>query len=201
MVKNRHNIIGVAARLFVALTIVALARAAFAEADQACLAEIDRVQARMEEFNQLYEQCRKKKIPLDYPTVARTMLEQFIPLARADAEGADVKRAGFEVKDFQRTLDESIAEMQACLKDPSLAPNPRRFETGRVEVQGLSFVANRMDAHGHRDRGPVFFCGYGHFLAYLCDGDQPINKEILYGVRSLRCFTVTDSNCHGIHRR
>lgn len=161
--QNGRIIRNVTARLLVALMIAALADAAFAEADQACLAKIDRVQARMTEFNQLYEQCREKKIPLDYPTVAKTMLEQFIPLARMDAEGADVKRAGFEVKDFQRTLDESIAEMKACLNDPSLAPNPRRFETGRVEVQGLSFIANRADARGHRDRGPVFFCGYGHF--------------------------------------
>ncbi len=132
-------------------------------ADPACLAEIDRAQARMTEFNQLYEECRSAGIPLDYPTVARTMLEQFIPLAREDAGGADVKRAGFEARDFQRTLDESIAEMKAYLQDPSLAPNPRRFQTGKVEVRGLSFIANRTDAHGHRDRGPVFFCGYGHF--------------------------------------
>src|ERR1022692_1955591 len=108
MVKNWHNIFATAARFLVALMLAALARAAFAEADQACLGKIDRVQVRMTEFNQLYEQCREKKIPLDYPTVAKTMLEQFIPLARTDAEGADVKRAGFEVKDFQRTLDESI---------------------------------------------------------------------------------------------
>jgi len=139
------------------------ARAAAATPDAACLAELDRVQARMTEFNQLYEQCRKKKIPLDYPTVAKTMLEQFIPLARQDAEGADVKRAGFEARDFQRTLDESIAEMKAFLQNPSLAPNARRFESGKVKVRGLSFIANRVDARGRSDRGPVFFCGYGHF--------------------------------------
>src|ERR1700722_17037676 len=98
MIKNRHNIIAMAARLFLALMIAALARAAVAEPDQACLAGIDRVQARMTEFNQLYEQARKQKIPLDYPAVAKKMLEQFIPLARTDAEGTDVRRAGFEVK-------------------------------------------------------------------------------------------------------
>ena len=153
----------VAVRLFLALIIETPARAASTAPDSACLAQIGFAQARMTEFNQLYEQCRLAGIPLDYPAVAKTMLEQFIPLARKDAEGADVKRAGFEVKDFQRTLDESIAEMKACLQDPGLAPNPRRFETGQVEVRGLSFIAHRTDAHGHRDRGPVFFCGYGHF--------------------------------------
>lgn len=104
MIKNRHNIIAIAAWLFVALIIAVLACASFAEPDQTCLAEINRVQARMVEFNQLYEQCRKEEIPLDYPTVAKTMLEQFIPVARSDAEGADVTRAGFEVKDFHGSM-------------------------------------------------------------------------------------------------
>jgi hypothetical protein len=131
--------------------------------DTNCLAELDRVQARMTEFNALYEKCRAAKIPLDYPTVAKTMLEQFIPLARKDAEGAEIHRAGFEIKDFNRTLDESIAQMQAFLRDPSLAPNARRFKMSRVDVRGLSFEAEREDDRGHQDRGPVFFCGYGHF--------------------------------------
>jgi hypothetical protein len=153
----------VTASLFFVLTTATPARAADAAPDAACLAEIERAQARMTEFNQLYEQCRKAGIPLDYPTVAKTMLEQFIPLARQDAEGADVRRAGFEAKDLQRTLDDSIAQMKAFLQNPGLAPNARRFETGKVEVKGLSFIANRVDSRGQRDRGPVFFCGYGHF--------------------------------------
>lgn len=136
---------------------------ASAAPDPACLAELDRVQARMAEFNQLYEKCQAEGIPLDYPAVAKATLEQFIPLARQDAQGADVRRAGFEAKDLQRTLDASIAEMTAYLQDPSLAPNTRRFVTGHMEVRGLDFVANRTDAHGRHDRGPVFFCGYGHF--------------------------------------
>jgi len=138
------------------------ARAA-AASDSACLAELDRVQAGLAEFNRLYEQCRAAGIPLDYPAVAKTTLEQFIPLARADAEGADVQRAGYEVKDLQHTLVASIAEMKALLQAPSLAPNAWRFETGKMQVRGLSFVANRVDTRGRRERGPVFFCGYGHF--------------------------------------
>src|ERR1035438_6295716 len=137
------------------------ARAA-AASDSACLAEIDRVQAGMAEFNQLYEQCRVAAIPLDYPAVAKTTLEQFIPLAHADAEGADLQRAGYEVKDLQHTLAASLAEMKAFLQTPSLAPNARRF-SGKLRVRGLSFVADRVDTHGRREHGPVFFCGYGHF--------------------------------------
>ena len=133
-----------------------------AASDSACLAELDRVQAGMSEFNGLYEECRAAGIPLDYPAVAKTTLEQFIPLARADAEGADLKRAGYEVKDLQHTLAASLAEMKAFLQTPSLAPNARRF-AGKLQVRGLSFVADRVDTHGRREHGPVFFCGYGHF--------------------------------------
>lgn len=132
-------------------------------ADMNILAEIDHSQARLVEFNQLYEQCRKAKIPLDYPTVAKTMLEQFLPLARKDAEGADLVRAGWEAKDFDRALDESIAQMKAFLQEPKLAPDAWRYESGRLEVKGLSFIGNRIDSRQQRDRGPVFFCGYGHF--------------------------------------
>ena len=163
MIKNRYSLISMAARLFVALIIAALARAAFAEPDQACLAELDRVQARMTEFNQLYDQCRQVNIPLDYPTVTKTMLEQFLPLAHQDAEGADTNRAHFEARDLQRSLDDAIAGMKAFLQNPSLAPDARRFVTGPIEVNGLSFIGNRVDHQGRHDRGPVFFCGYGHF--------------------------------------
>jgi len=134
-----------------------------AAADSACLAELDRVQAGMSEFNQLYEKCRAAGIPLDYPAVAKTTLEQFIPLARADAEGADVPRAAFEVKDLKQTLGASMAEMKALLQTPSLAPDAWRFQTGKLQVRGLSFTAERVDTRGRHERGPVFFCGYGHF--------------------------------------
>src|ERR1039458_6283273 len=126
--------------IFLSLTLLSPPPAgAGAASDSACLAELDRVQAGMSEFNRLYEQCRAAGIPLDYPAVAKTTLEQFIPLARADVEGADPKRAGYEVKDLQHTLAASLAEMKAFLQTPSLAPNARRFETSKeVQVRGLS---------------------------------------------------------------
>ena len=124
---------------------------------------IDRVDARMKEFNDLYAKCAAKKIRLDYPTVAKTMLEQFIPLARQDVKTGEGRRAEFAVRDFNRTLDESIAEMNAYLADPKLALNARRFQTGKVTIDGLSFIGDRKTAAGKQDRGPVFFCGYGHF--------------------------------------
>jgi len=95
--------------------------------------------------------------------VALTTLEQFIPLARQDAAGTDVQRGQFEVKDLRRILDECIAELRGYLDQPELAPNTWRYQTSRMDVRGLGFVAERADGRGRHERGPVFFCGYGHF--------------------------------------
>lgn len=128
------------------------------------LADLDKIQARLDgEFSNLYRQCRSKKIPLDYPTAAKTLLEQFIPYAREDASHGQDRRADFMVTDLNRALDESIAEMKGYIKNPSFAPIARRYKTSKVTVDGVSFVGDRIDAKGKTDNGPLFFCGYGHF--------------------------------------
>jgi len=127
------------------------------------LSDIDRVAVRLAEFDTLYKQCRAKGIALDYPTAARMMLGQFIPLAREDAGNGEERRADFAVQDFNRSLDDASAEMRAYLQYPELAPNARRYQSGRVNIQGLSFIGDREDTKGVKSRGPVFFCGYGHF--------------------------------------
>lgn len=140
-----------------------MAVAAPAEKDTASLDALDRIQAGMTEFNDLHARMRAAGIPSDYADAAKMTLDQFLPLAHADAEGAEVQRARYEVKDLQRTLDEGILQMKEFLQDPSLAPLVPRYQTGSIRVQGLSFIANRRDASGKESRGPVFFCGYGHF--------------------------------------
>ena len=137
--------------------------------DSPVFADIDKVEARKREFDALYKQCRAKKINLDYPTTAKTMLEQFIPLAREDVRKGFEYRAKYAVTDFNRSLDESIAQMKAYLADPTLAPVTKRYRTGNVKIDGLSFVGNRLDSEGKKDTGPLFFCGYGHFSRIRID--------------------------------
>ena len=127
------------------------------------LAELDVVEERLGEFNELYQKCEAKKLALDYPAVARTMLEQFIPLARRDARKGEERRALFAIRDFNRCIDEGIAEMRAYLKRRKYVPNARRYQTGPVDIDGLSFIGPRKDSLGHESHGPVFFCGMGHF--------------------------------------
>ncbi len=150
--------------VFLFLATAALARAAAGPAPDAdCMAALDRIQDRMTEFNRLYDELCDAAIPRDYPAVAKMTLEQFLPLARTDADGADVERARFEARDLQRTQDESIAQMKAFLRDHTLAPQVPRYINGPVKIHGLSFIGDRKEANGYWERGPVFFCGYGHF--------------------------------------
>lgn len=127
-------------------------------------ADINAVEARLEEFDKLLAQCEEKGIPTDYPSVTRAMLEQFIPLAKEDLQKGEIQRADFAAKDFRRSLDAAVTETQAYLKEPALAPNAVRYKTGRLDIEGLSFVGDRLDSQGSESRGPVFFCGYGHFF-------------------------------------
>lgn len=128
------------------------------------LAEIDKVEKRLNgEFMSLYRQCAARGIPLDYPAATRTMLEQFIPLERQDAQKNEERRADFAIGDFSRALDESIAAMRAYLADPKAAPVVPRYQSGSIKIDGLSLIGPRRDSKGKTDRGPLFFCGYGHF--------------------------------------
>lgn len=127
------------------------------------LARLDKVRSRTRELQRLVDQCRAKSIPVDYLVTALTTLEQFVPLTHRDAVKGEERRAAYAIKDLNRTLDEAISAARAYLKNPSLAPNARRYKTGPVSIDGLSFVGQREDSTGKASTGPVFFCGHGHF--------------------------------------
>lgn len=131
--------------------------------DSPVLADIAKVEDRKKEFDRLYERARRAGIALDYPSNTKTMLEQMIPLAKIDVRATLEYRAKYAVIDFNRALDEGINRLQQYLKDPSCVPVARRYKTGKVDVDGLSFVGPRVDSSGKADTGPIFFCGYGHF--------------------------------------
>lgn len=131
--------------------------------DSPILADLDKVVARKKEFDKLYNQCRSRGIRLDYPAAAKMMLEQFIPLAQEDVRKGYDYRAKWMIEDFHKSMDDATTAMKLYLSDPKLAPVVRRYQTGKVGIDGLSFIADRQDSLGNKDRGPVFFCGHGHF--------------------------------------
>jgi hypothetical protein len=125
---------------------------------------LDQVEVRLAEFNTLYAKCKAKGIPLDYPTVTKTLLDQFLPFARADVMNSYNWRADYAATDFSRSLDWAIAEMHAYLDNPKLAPDAVRYKTGKVDIKNGSFLGETVDSRGENGFGPLFFCGYGHFV-------------------------------------
>lgn len=146
------------------------------------LDDLDRVEARMQEFNALHDQCKAAGVRLDYPTVTKTMVAQFLPIARQDARAGYEYRAQWAINDLNNAIDDAIVSMQLYLSDPKLAPIVKRYKTGNVTIDGLSFVGDRVDSFGKQDRGPLFFCGYGHF--YQARNDMP--KWPGYGVNIIQ---------------
>lgn len=146
------------------------------------LDDLDKVEARMKDFNALYARCKAAGIRLDYPTAAKTMIDQFLPLAREDVRMGYEYRAKWAVNDLNRSIDDATTQMQSYLGDPKLAPIVKRYKTGKVSIDGLSFLGDRVDSLGAKDRGPLFFCGYGHF--YQARGDMP--KWPGYGVNLIQ---------------
>lgn len=131
--------------------------------DSPTLNDLDAVEARMKDFNELYNQCKAAGIRLDYPTTARTTVDQFLPLAREDVRSGYEYRAKWMVSDFNKSIDDATIAMRLYLSDPKMAPVVRRYQTGDVKIDGVSFIGDRVDSFGNKDRGPLFFCGYGHF--------------------------------------
>lgn len=162
-----HSLLRLVAAVIVLSVLFAVSATGDEAQDQKKLGEIKSalasVESRLPEFNSLYAKCQAKGIRLDYPTVTKTMLGEFVPWAKEDLENKLIWRSEFAVKDFGASLDHSIAAMKAYLKDPSLAPRVKRYQTSKLDVRGLSLVGDRKDSTGKIDRGPLFFIGFGHF--------------------------------------
>lgn len=132
--------------------------------------DVDRIDEQGAQLRRLIDQCRTRGIPVDYPMTALALLDQFAPLTREDIRRKEYRRAGFAIRDLARALDAAIEETDACLRDSSLAPVARRYRTpGEVsesplDIEGMNFIGDRVDSKNGISRGPVFFCGYGHFM-------------------------------------
>ncbi|MDH7601342.1 MAG: beta-galactosidase [Armatimonadota bacterium] len=146
------------------------------------LADIDRVEQRLSELKSLISLCKNKGLPTDYEDAVAVMLEQFIPLARSDAAGSEIRRADFSVRDFDCALNESTAKLRAYLSNPKLAPRPIRYVSGHVRVNRLIFEGSKRDWKGRPSQGPVYFCGYGHFTQVR--KDIPLFRR--YGVNIIQ---------------
>ncbi|MBN1899742.1 beta-galactosidase [Candidatus Sumerlaeota bacterium] len=128
--------------------------------------ELNNLETRLKELDVLIDKCKSKGIAVDYPMTAKTLLGQFIPLAREDIQKNEMARADFAIRDMTQSLNEAFFHLNEYLRDPSQAPNFQRYVTSKtspLSIEGTSFIGDRNDSRGQSGRGPVFFCGYGHF--------------------------------------
>lgn len=144
-------------------SVIVSGKTTFEIVDSPTLNALDEVEKRMKGFNNLYNKCKAAGIRLDYPTVAKTTVDQFLPLAREDVRKGYDYRAQWMAKDFIKSIDQATTEMEFYLRNPNEAPVIKRYQTGKVDIDGVSFIGNRLDSLGNKSRGPLFFCGYGHF--------------------------------------
>ena len=116
----------------------------------------------LESLRQEIAQARAAGFAVGYPVVTQTVVEHFLDWTEEDVQEDELARADFAADDMLRSLKQARAELAAYRKQPSLAPKTARYATSGIDISGLSFIAD-VQRDGVRERGPVFFCGYGHF--------------------------------------
>jgi hypothetical protein len=142
-----------------------------------------RIEARLAEVEVERERLRALTTGLEsrgvgaYARVTLTVLENFVPWAREDMLHDRADRAWHAAETMLTMARRASAEAEAVTNGQAPALVVPRYETSPLEIQGASFVGARVTPTGERERGPVFFTGYGHFSQVR----QDIEKLPAYG--------------------
>ncbi len=145
--------------------------------------QLDEAEVLLTKLKHLKEQAEAKNIPMDYPTVAMTVLENFIPYTREDlayGEMTWVESASDEIVQLGR---DALAQMESLLANDGKPLEVPRYRTSPIRIEGASFIA---EAEWTRSRNmeqrPIFFTGYGHFSQVRND----IEKFPDYGINIIQ---------------
>jgi len=114
-------------------------------------------------LRELREEALSKGIPTDYEDVTLTVIENFIPFMEDDLEHGRTERAFRGTRNMLSSAGRAISALRSYLEDPSRAPRVPRYRSGRITIDGTSFLADVRWPDGRIKRRPVFFNGYGHF--------------------------------------
>ncbi len=141
--------------------------------------QLDEVEVLLTKLKELKGQAEAKNIPTDYPTVAMTVLENFIPYTRedlADGEMTWVESASDELVQLGR---DALAEIEGLLASDVKPIEVPRYRTSPIRIEGASFIAEtEWTGSKQKEQRPVFFTGYGHFSQVRND----IEKFPNYGI-------------------
>jgi len=128
----------------------------------AITAQLDQVESGLAALRESIRKARDAGTAVDYPVVTQTVVEHFLEWAREDVRRGEVLRASYAAGDMIRSLKRASDELAAYQRDSGRVPAVARYSTGKLEISGTSFVGDVLRG-GKIQRGPVFFCGYGHF--------------------------------------
>jgi hypothetical protein len=119
-------------------------------------------------------------LPLDYPRVTETVAANFVPWIGEDLDHGEVARALQQLDELDGVLRQAIAQ---CDNPPPLeALRVPRYTGGPITIAGGHFASEVAWPDGRRETRPVFFNGYGHFLAIRRD----IEKLPAYGLNIIQ---------------
>jgi hypothetical protein len=115
------------------------------------------VEGRMSDLDALLGEAEGKGLDCSYPTVSRTVAENFLRFSAEDlGTGASDKvvRASGIMDYLLSSVNRAIAEVGGYLAQPQSSPRVPRYKTGPVEIK---------DGALFQGETPVFLTGFGHF--------------------------------------
>jgi len=124
------------------------------------------------------KKLRAQQIDDAYPLVGLTVIENFCDFIADDLQHEEVVRAARQLTELEQMLQRTQTEVANLLAGRRQALPVPRYQTGRIEIDGGSFVADVKWPDGRTERRPVFFSGYGHFRCVRRD----VEKFPAYGL-------------------
>ncbi len=125
---------------------------------------LDGVERDLPAVEGLLHQAEEAGVPTDYQRLRWRTASLFVGYGRDDLAHGEIERAVRVARAVRSALDEA-RDALLRIREGSYRPPPvPRYRTGTIEIAGRSFLADtEVPGSGVRERGPVFFTGYGHF--------------------------------------
>lgn len=116
---------------------------------------------------------KSRKQDVSYPTIAVTVLKNFIGYAQEDAQRGETRRSMEQVLDMEMMAKRLGKELKESLSGHrKLAPVPRWTGAQRPVIKSSAFLAPACYPGKPVKERPVFFTGYGHFNQVVSDMEK-----------------------------
>ena len=144
---------------------------------------LDEADALLMKLKKLKRQAEAQNIPTDYPTVAMTVLENFISYSREDLANDEMTWVESASDELVQLGQDALAQIEYLLSNDDKPLEVPRYRTSPIRIKGASFIAEtEWTGSGQKEQRPVFFTGYGHFSQVRND----IEKFPNYGINIIQ---------------